>query len=174
MRRVFVATLALTLINYLAMLLWTLPALIEAAGGLRPFDLRPLGYDLSQTRGYLGALPGQARDLYLTAQHWLDTTYPALLALSLILALHLLLGARGVWLARAGSVVAVLGAVADYVENAAVAALLRAGAEGVTQGMVAWASAWTVAKSAATGAVMTVALAAAIAALWHRWKRSMK
>lgn len=170
MRRVFAATLALTLINYLAMLLWTLPALIDAAGGLRPFDLRPLGYGYHEVRVYLAALDGEGRDFYLTVQHWLDTTYPALLALSLILALHLLLGARRVWLSRAVSGVAVAGAVFDYLENAAVAALLRAGTEGVTQGMVTWASAWTVAKSAATGVVMAVVLIAAIRALWRRWK----
>ncbi len=170
MKRVFAAVLALTLMNYAAMLVWTLPRLAGAAAGLLPFDLRPFGYGFHETRAYLAVLNSDGREFYLTTQHWLDTTYPALLAVSLILALHLLLASRQAWLAYAASVVAVAGAVFDYMENAAVAGLLRAGAESVTQGMVTWSSAATMAKSAATGAVMAVVVIAGARLLWLRWK----
>lgn len=169
MRRVFLAVLALTLANYLAMALWTLPRLTRAAGGLLPFDLRPLGYGYHEVRAYLAVLTAEGRETYLTVQHWLDTTYPALLALSLVLALHLLLAPRRVWLARAGSAVALAGAVFDYMENAAVAALLRTGVEGIDAGVADRAGVLTMAKSAADAAAMTLLLGAVAVALWRRW-----
>lgn len=169
MRRVFLAVLALTLANYLAMALWTGSQLVRAAGGMLPLDMRPFGYGYHGVRAYLAVLNAEGRETYLTVQHWLDTTYPALLALSLVLALHLLLAPRRVWLARAGSAVALAGAVFDYMENAGVAALLRAGVEGVDAVMAARAGTLTMAKFAADAVAMTLLLGAVAAALWRRW-----
>ncbi|WP_296763420.1 hypothetical protein [Sediminimonas sp.] len=174
MRRVFLAVLALMLANYLAMALWTTPRLMAAADGLPLFDLRPFGYGFHEARAYLAVLNAEGRETYLIVQHWLDTTFPALLALSLILALHLLLAPRWLLLARAGSLVAVAGAVFDYLENAAVAALLRAGAQGITPEMVTRAGVWTVAKSAADAVAITLVLGAVAVALWRRWNGGTK
>ena len=66
MRRVFLAVLALTLANYLAMALWTAPRLLRAAGGLPLFDMRALGYGYHDVRIYLAVLDAPGRELYLT------------------------------------------------------------------------------------------------------------
>ena len=66
---------------YAAMLLWTLPAITEAAGGLMPFDMRPFGYTHTEAVNFLAALTPEGLSLYLGPQAWLDRAYPALLGL---------------------------------------------------------------------------------------------
>ena len=68
---------------YAAMLLWTLPAITEAAGGLMPFDMRPFGYTHTEALNFLAALTPDGLALYLGPQAWLDRAYPALLGLFL-------------------------------------------------------------------------------------------
>ena len=153
----FCALFAATMAFYAAIVLWSLPRISGAAGGLAPFDLRPAGYDLAQATAFLDALTPAARAQYLGAQHWLDTVYPPLLALTLGWAI--LWGFRDApAVLRLGLLVpAVAGAGFDLLENARVAALLRA--DDVTAGMVARASFATVAKSVATALAMLAALA---------------
>ena len=164
---------AATLGVYLAMVLWTLPKLSAAAGGLAPFDLRPTGYSLAEARAFLAALgPGDVA-FYRDTQHRLDAFYPALLAAVLAIGLYRL--TRN-WprLARVAVVAtAVLGGAFDYLENAAVAAMLRAGADGLTTELAGAASRWTMLKSAAA----TVALAALFTLLLTRllsWARTRR
>lgn len=38
---------------YITMIWWSLPLIAEAAGGLAPFDMRPLGYTLKDARAFL-------------------------------------------------------------------------------------------------------------------------
>ena len=127
---------------YMVMLIWTLPRLQTMAGGLVPFDLRPMGYTPDEARAFLGALGPDGAAYYLGVQQRLDTVYPALLALVLVFSFRKLApGKPG--LALAG--LAIVAAVFDYAENLAVRSMLLAG--DVTDAMAQRASAMTIAKS---------------------------
>lgn len=159
-----------TIVVYLFMALLTLPYIQGQAAGLAPFDLRPFGYSLDEAKAFLAALSPEGRAYYLGPQHWLDLVFPALAAATLYCALVVLLrpylGGNGRFVAA----LAVLPAIFDWLENRAVAAMLNAGAEGVTHEMVAAASRWTVLKSAAHAIILTATLVLALAAAWRLWK----
>lgn len=92
------------MIVYVTMLTWTIPAIKEAAGGIAPFDMRPMGYDASDAQAFLQALTPDGRQLYLGVQSQLDTFYPALMAISLGLGMYLLSPVRwklGRWIGAA-------------------------------------------------------------------------
>jgi hypothetical protein len=152
---------------YLTMILWSLPHLQQTAGGRVVFDLRPMGYQPTEARALVTALGEEGRAYYLNVQQRLDTAYPALLAVVLALAFRLL--ARG-WLVWALTAFAVLATVFDYLENGAVAVLLRAGPEAITDTMVESASRWTLLKSA-TATVAFVALVVLLLRAGWVWLR---
>lgn len=165
---VFWVSLVAAMAVYGVMLLWTLPAISQAAGGLMPFDMRPGGYTFAEAQAFLAALTPEGRHLYLTAQHRLDTAYPLLLAVAL--------GSGLVWLApavlgRARWLLAILpvpGALFDYLENLMVGGMLRL--DGIDSEGVGAASLFTLLKSAFTGLAMTVFLALAVYAAVRRWR----
>lgn len=154
---IFAAALAV----YLTMLLRTLPGISAAAGGLPPFDLRPLGYSPDEAREFLSTLSAEGKAIYTGPQRWLDLFYPALLAA--------VLAGAAVTLVRHGGLRVLLlvgiltGMFADYGENALVARLLVADSP-VTDQMVQRASSATVVKSLATGFAMTGILVALVVA----------
>lgn len=128
-----------------AMTLWAAPRISDGAGGRLLFDER-FSYTHAEAAAFVGALTDEARALYMIELRLLDTLFPILLAISL--AGGILLLTRG-WAAaaRAAAVApAILGAAFDLTENAAVAAMLRAGEAGLTQEMVVEASFWTSVK----------------------------
>ena len=127
---------------YMVMLIWTLPHLTAMAGGLVPFDLRPMGYSPNDARAFLGALGPDGAAYYLGVQQRLDTVFPALLALVLVISFRKL-APRKLGLTLGG--LAVLAAAFDYAENLAVRSMLQAGV--VTDAMAQRASAMTIAKS---------------------------
>lgn len=164
LRTIFWIVFAATLGVYLVMLAWTLPAITAAAGGLAPFDLRPSGYTFDEARTFLAALTSEVTTLYRNVQQRLDIAYPALLAATLVMAI-LLLSPAGLgrlrWLLAA---TALPGMVFDYLENAAVAAMLDGGAAALTPETAAAASRWTVLKSAFSTLAFVVLLA--LLGLW--------
>jgi len=163
-RGLFWLVFAATLGVYLVMLVWTLPAITAAAGGLVPFDLRPTGYTADEARAFLAALTPEGAALYRNVQQRLDIAYPALLAATLVMAILLLSPAglgRWRWLLAA---TALPGMVFDYLENASVAAMLDGGAAALTPELAAAASRWTVLKSAFSALAFTVLLV--LLALW--------
>ncbi len=130
--------------------------------GHKVFDSRLFGYSPEQAEAYLAALGPRARALYLGLFRGLDTVFPALLAVGL--AGIILQRPRGAMRVLAlGAVLLYL--VADYSENALVAALLRGGPDAQT---VWWASRATLTKWASLGG------AAGLAALmaWRQGKGS--
>lgn len=163
MPRLFWGLLALTLGVYLVMVGWSLPKIAGMAGGLAPFDMRPLGYGAAEARAFLAALGDEGRGFYLDVQQRLDMAYPGLLAMVLVWALARLY--RGLP-ALALQALAVLGSAADYLENHAVAALLRQGTA-ASDAMIAAASRWTVLKSGADTLVFA-AILIGLAAAWRR------
>ncbi len=144
---------------YVTMLVWSLPTISRAASGLTPFDMRPGGYTFDEARAFLAALSADGNAFYRKVQHRLDLFYPALLGATLFFAIALLTPAswgQWRWLLAAA---AIPGAIFDYMENHAVATMLRLGAEGVTPVEVATASRWTVLKSQSTTVAMAILLA---------------
>lgn len=160
-----------TLVVYLFMVLLTLPYIQGQAGGLAPFDLRPFGYSFDEAKAFLAALSPEGAAYYLGPQHWLDLVFPALIAATLYCALVVLLrpymGGGGRFLAA----LAVFVAVFDWLENRAVAGLLKAGADGITADMVATASRWTALKSGVSTLVYAAVVVLAIIAGWRLWQR---
>lgn len=141
---------------YLTMILFTLPH-IEAITGLRPFDMRPLGYSPADAATLLEALGPEGRAYYLGQQIPLDMLYPGLLAVTLV--------ATGRWfgqkmpgsgLQRWGAAFAVVAALCDYAENLGIIAMVTTSPQ-VPATLIYASSTATVAKSALTTlAVMAV------------------
>ena len=95
--------------------------------GLPIFDARLVGYDLTAAQAYLQGLTEDARELYLGLFRWLDSLLPV--ALFLTLAGLLWQGSAGHWVPLRALIMClpVLYLVADLLENAQVAEMLRAG-----------------------------------------------
>jgi hypothetical protein len=168
-RRVAFWTLvAVTAAIYLVMVGWSLPKISSEAGGATPFDMRPLGYSFPEAQSFLTVLSAEGARFYLHVQHRLDLLYPALLAATLFLAIRALAPRRTVLSPNLLALTALPGCVFDYLENAAVSEMLRAGADGVTPELVARASLWTCLKSGFTTVAMLLLLVSAAVALRRR------
>jgi hypothetical protein len=145
---------AATVVVYGVMVLWSLPRIAAAAGGLAPFDMQPTGYSFDEAKAFLAALSPDGNAFYRGVQEKLDAVYPALLAAMLFFAIGALAPARlGIW-RWVLALIAIPGSVFDYLENAAVSAMLTAGADGLTPAAVEAADRWTVLKSAFTAVAM--------------------
>lgn len=168
MRRVlFWAVVLATVAVYLLMVLWSLPKIAGMAGGLLPFDLRPMGYSVADARTFLAALDDPARAFYRVVQHRLDLFFPGLLALSLILS-FLRLAPRPLALALSAVVIAAAGF--DHAENAAVAGLLST--QEPTDAAIRTASCLTVLKSGFATIGLVAGLGLLLRAGWSRWRRA--
>lgn len=152
----------------LVMTFWTIPLIAQSAGGLAPFDVRPTGYSFEDAQQFLSALTVDGLSVYQRAQYQLDTAFPVLQGLVLVIALR--------WFSQTWHVLArvvlvvfpIIGAVADYLENSAVLEMLVAGAEQVTPEMVATANGWTVIKSTTITVSMVALLGFLLMALVRR------
>lgn len=169
-RAAYWGLIGLTLAVYGTMLVWSLPQLVAAAGGLVPFDLRPGGYDAAAARALIAALGDEGRAYYLNVQQGLDTAYPALMALSFGLTFRRI--ARG-WLAWGLAGLSGVAAAFDYLENLSVRAMLLAGPDGVTDAMALVASRYTVLKSVTVAGVsVALVILLALAAVRRLKKRA--
>ena len=162
MRLIFWVIFAITMGVYLTMALWSIPYIVSEANGLMPFDLRFIGYGFDDAAFFLEAISDEGRQFYLTVQHSLDGAYPGLMAVTLVMAFKSLF--QGVT-RYVVSAFAVLAAVFDYLENAAVAGMLNSALIDVTPDVVAIADTWTVLKSATA----TVAFSAVLVGLVMAW-----
>ena len=113
--------------------------LLGPEGALPPLDARLFGYRPDAVEAWLTGLTGRGRDLLLGPFRWADTIFPLLLGATLALAAF---AVRRPWLAALAAVYVVL----DLAENAAVAAILRGGADGIDPATVGRASGLTVGK----------------------------
>ena len=166
--RLFWAVVVATLAVYAAMLGWSIPAISDAAGGRAVFDMLPAGYSYAEAQAFLAALSPEGADFYLRVQHRLDLIYPALLAIStgwamVRLAPH--------WRWRPALLLAPIpGTVFDYLENRAVAAMLSAGADGLTPEMVAQASRFSQLKAIFSTLSLGLLLVLILAWTFRRWR----
>ncbi|SMX30175.1 hypothetical protein TRP8649_04317 [Pelagimonas phthalicica] len=139
--------LAALSVSLFGVMLWLVHSVLKpAAQGLAPFDERGLGYSLDDAQTYLSTLDSTGKALYLVELRLLDSAFPVVLALLLG---HLIMNQAAnmhPW-SRLVLVIPAAGyAMMDLCENALVAGLLRAGADGITPEMVARASQFTVSK----------------------------
>ena len=156
--KLYWALVALTLAIYFAMVMWSLPVVSEAAGGLVPFDMRPSGYSFDEAYAFLAAITPEGSAFYQGMQHQLDLAYPTLLAAVLAIALWQLAKNLPVWVRYILIALPIIGSSADHLENAAVSSMLQVGAAGLTEELVATASRWTLIKSGMTSIAMVALL----------------
>ncbi len=163
MRLIYIALLVATAALYLAMVLWSLPLITLEADGLQPYDLRPFGYSVEAAEEFNNALSDEGRVFYLETQHQLDALFPALLGASMVWTVALLWDGVARWGMAALALVA---AIADYRENAAVARLLDAFSPALAQE----ANRWTLIKSASVSVLLLAILLALGLRLWRRYR----
>lgn len=161
------AALSASLLGIMAWLSWTV--LTPQTGGLAPFDTRVLGYTLADAQDYLIHLGDAGRAVYLVEMRLLDTAFPmAFACLMGWLAMQL-----AEWVHPWSRLMLVLPAAGyalmDLCENALVANLLRAGAEGIDGDMVSLASEFTVTKW-----VLLFITWALLAVLWTQRRRTVQ
>ncbi len=168
MRRAFWASFVAAGAVYGIMVAWSLPFIAQSAGGLHPFDLRPMGYSFDEAAAFLSALSQEGRAFYLDVQLKLDLLYPALLGLMLILGFHMLFGKR---LATVLGVLAMVAVASDYLENYLVSVMLQRDVALLDANLVALASFWTISKSLANTLCFLALLIGALFWAWRRWMR---
>ena len=149
--KVYWVLIATTVTNYLIMVLWSLPLVSEMAGGDVPFDLRPGGYSFDEAQVFMMVITDAGRDFYLYTQQYLDLFYPTLFAITAAIAFNHLVPTY--W-GRTLAVLTIAAGVFDHLENSAVAVMLRAGPDTITEAMVSTASNWSLAKSISTTIVL--------------------
>jgi hypothetical protein len=152
--------------------------LSELAGGMKPFDIRPMGYSYEQARSFLEAIGDQGRAYYLNPELVIDTFYPPLYAVSRGLALWWLtmpgrLGgariSRGVRYALIAVPVAMAGL--DLIENGCIATMLWTWPN-LSYGLVEVSSFAT--RTKIVLGVLTELLMGGLAMMWLlRWRAKM-
>ena len=120
LKKAHLAIMGITAINYLMMVTYATPILLKEAAGLWPFDIRITGYNQADAVAYLAAISEEGRQFYLITFRMLDTFFPALFAISLMVALYRLAPKLPVLF-----LTPLAGALFDYYENAAIGAILR-------------------------------------------------
>ncbi|WP_299351622.1 hypothetical protein [uncultured Shimia sp.] len=168
MQRAFWLSFITAAAIYLTMALWSVPFIADQAAGQAPFDMRPMGYSLSDAKGFLGALTEDGRAFYLDVQQKLDIAYPALLGLALVLGLQLAL--RPPWGTVFG-LVALMATAADYFENHIVAGMLQTPLADLDSTTVQVASFLTMSKSLGH---MTCFVALLLGASTHLMRRALR
>lgn len=158
-QRFFWALAAATVAVFGTLVLWIAPKISAEAGEQLIFDER-LSYTNADAVKFFDALTPKGAALYLDEFRMLDTAFPALLALTLCVAIGHLTQDWRRFPRQIALTPPLLGAAFDMMENSAVATMLRAGADGLTPAMVSSASAWTTVKWLAD-----VAAGATVAAL---------
>jgi hypothetical protein len=157
-RRVLVL-FCITLVLYLAILFYSIPAVTAQAPGMRLFDMSPYGYSPAYAKELLSAIGPAGRDAYLRLQLPIDLVYPGFFAITYTMML--------VWLfkksCRPASKVFFLALVPaaaglfDYLENIGILAMLGS-FPAVSPGAVYATSACSVVKSTLTVAFYVLLL----------------
>lgn len=133
LHRAHMAILGITALNFVIMVVYATPKLLAAADGMVQFDVRFMGYTLETATLYVNTISEEGRLFYLNTQIMLDTFFPALLAISLMLTLFRLAPKLPVLF-----MFPISGALFDYYENASIAQILLSAAP--DKGLVEMAS----------------------------------
>lgn len=162
-RVVFWVLLLAALGLYVAMAVWTVPAITRAADGLAPLDTRLLGYSVDEARAFLTALSDEGRRIYLGVQHRMDNAFPVLYGGLLAMAIWRLSGTITPILRAVLSVFPLIAMSFDYLENARVRALLLADPDTIPPEAIVAANSATLGKTM-LGAIAVLTILALIAA----------
>ncbi len=155
------------LVLYGMIMFWSMPQVMAEANGLRPLDLRPMGYGFDEAVEFMAALSEDGRHFYLGTQQVLDTAYPLALAAWLAWSLSWALGfAPQIWRTLA-MIMAISVLFWENLENRSIAVLLQTKAAEIDPGMVATASQWTLVKSIVTTICFVLLIGAAIWRVRH-------
>lgn len=140
--------LALTMVVYILMIGYSIPAVTAFAPELPIFDMSPTGYTFAYANELLSTLGVEGRHLYLTTQLPLDFIYPSLFSISYSLLL--------VWLFRKTfkadskiyyvALVPFIGGVFDYMENLSIIKMINS-FPNLQESTVEMASTFTIIKS---------------------------
>lgn len=136
---------------YAAILLYTIPAVLENAPDMKLFDMSPGGYSLEYAENLLDAIGADGRQTYLTLQLPMDFVYPGLFAVTYTLLLTWLFD-KGFAQESPVFYLAFVPAVAglfDYLENIGIIMMLRS-FPNISAATVAFASMSSVIKSVFT------------------------
>lgn len=157
---------------WMGMNLWTAPRIEELSGGLRLLDMRITGYSFDEAKTFIAALGDEGRALYLGPQLKLDMIFPPLLGAVLFLIY------RWLFPGLPGLIIGTLSLTSifvDYLENAAIAAMLHAGPSAMTPEMAVNANQWTTTKwtLAFVGvATLAVGIVLRLSRLWLAKRRT--
>ncbi len=168
--KIYWVVVAVTVTNYLTMVLWSLPLVSEMADGGVPFDMRPGGYSFEEAQVFLTSMNNEGRDFYLNTQQLLDFFYPTLFAISVAIPLAHLLPRYWGWPL---ALLAIVAGCFDHLENSAVAIMLRIEPNLVTEAMVSSANSWTLAKSISTS-IASIALVIVLCIKGIVWLKTRK
>jgi hypothetical protein len=171
LRVLFWTCFAAAMAIYTIMIRWSLPAITDAAGGLAPFDMRPLGYTLADAKAFLTAIDPGTIKFYRDVQLTLDLFFPALITISLFLGIYLVLPTRfGAWRWAIAALPLPI-APFDCLENKLIGVMLASGPEKITADLVSTASRWTVLKSSFTTASILLLVSLSLWWLVRRFQR---
>jgi len=92
--RLVLVLFILTMIVYMLILLYSIPAVVVQAPEMRLFDMSPTGYSPEYAESLLTAIGPGGREMYLTRQLPIDLIYPGLFAVTYTLMLIWLFGKR--------------------------------------------------------------------------------
>jgi len=166
----FWAVLIATGLVFLAMQALT-PDVSHGGRKLPIFDARVCGYDLEAARTYLNAISDTGKRTYLYSLQRLDLVFPLLLAVSIGWSILRLAPKEWGRIRHVLPFAAVPAMLADYLENLAVAGILKSASANLSPDLVRFASAATQVKYVFLAAAFIV-LAALIAAAVRRRRRA--
>ncbi|MFK5974661.1 MAG: hypothetical protein QM485_15470 [Flavobacteriaceae bacterium] len=141
----------LTNIVYVAMLLVTIPGVMDFANGMNLLDMMPIGYDLEYVDSLFHALGAEGRNAYLYSQIPLDMVYPFLFGISYCLVLAYFLNKLNKLKSPLGylCLLPLIAGIFDYFENFGILALLSNYPE-ISNSSVTITSSFTLLKSIST------------------------
>lgn len=140
LRRTVWSFVAVTFVLYLTLMLWTLPVVSGAAGGLVPLDLRYFGYDLNDSIELVTNLSLAGRSFYSDVHIPLDNVYALLLAVTSALALIYILGPKRSKTCQVAGTVAFIGAIFDWRENMLIGKIMESRPEAISEELTTMAS----------------------------------
>ncbi len=155
--KILIALFVFTNAIYLTMILWSLPTLMEYAGGLKAFDMRPAGYNFSDATTLLRNLGNDGLNFYKNTQLLLDTFYPfgfiLTYAIGCLWVFEKLDSLK--FLGKSGALASVIAGIADYIENFFIFQLIEVNPQ-ITEDLVSKANISTLVKSISTTIAMSI------------------
>jgi len=111
--------------NYAVLMYFMMFQIAPATGGLKPLDLRILGYSYEDVMAFLAALRFETVDLLVGLVRIIDTSFPILLGAAGVGWIWMMSASRSTIVRLAACAIPIAYAVFDLIENALVGQILR-------------------------------------------------